>query len=153
MKTIEDLKQFYNTTLLNDLNCLEEKRKKIAHKLVFIGIALLCVMGVLFFLLQRYLGMVFGPLVLAIVLYIVILLWVSNILSKNYVKEFKTKIISRIVNFVDKSFSYSMNGHISESIYKASRIFKRQHRKYRSKGLVSGKIGTTQVGLSEINSE
>ena len=94
MKTIEDLKQFYNTTLLNDLNVLEEKRKKIAHKLVFIGIALLCVMGVLFFLLHRYIDMVSGPLVLAIVLYIVILLWVSNILSKNYIKEFKIKIIS-----------------------------------------------------------
>ena len=50
MKTLEDFTKFYNTTLLADLKALEHERRKIISKLIFVMIAILCILGVLLIL-------------------------------------------------------------------------------------------------------
>ncbi|MHC4456728.1 MAG: hypothetical protein ACYS0I_06475 [Planctomycetota bacterium] len=40
MKTVEDLKHFYDTDLSTDLKVLEQKRKKVLQTLICVGIAL-----------------------------------------------------------------------------------------------------------------
>ena len=87
MKTIEDLKQFYNTTLLNDLNILEKKRKRTVWKLVFISVALLCVMGTLLFWAYPLLDETLRPLITLLVLGILIWLPIYEMLKKSYAKN------------------------------------------------------------------
>ena len=45
MKTLQEIKQFYETELLADLKVLEQKRRGILQKFIFVGIAILFIAG------------------------------------------------------------------------------------------------------------
>jgi peptidoglycan/LPS O-acetylase OafA/YrhL len=73
VRTLEDLRQFYNTTLLADLNALEGRRKAIVQKLTFTGAAVaVAVFIALFFVAQKgvplFPGLLF-PLIIGAVLF------------------------------------------------------------------------------------
>lgn len=153
MKTIEDLKQFYDTALINDLNVLEEKRKKIAHKLVFIGIVLLGIAGILFFPLQQYTDGILWCFVILFVVCLAIWSAIFDFLRKDYTKEFEVKIIHKVVRFLDESLIYSKNSCILEPTFKASQIFQEKHDEYRGHSLVSGEIDENIIEFSRITAK
>jgi hypothetical protein len=162
MKTMQDLKQFYSTTLLNTLTVLEKKRKRTVWKLVFISVALLGVIAVLFSWVKPSLDETLGPLATLFVLGFLSWLLAYEMLKKSYAKKYKVEIIPKVVDFIDENLSYSMNAYIPQATYLASDIF-RQGEFYKNKpftlkrrigysggNLVSGKIGSAQIEFSEI---
>lgn len=153
MKTLEELKQFYKSTLSADLYGLEEKRKKILHKLTYIGITLLCVAAFISILLSRTTGGNTLVFVIPIIIFVAIAGLICNFLIKGYVTEFKALIIQRIVKFVDENLTYAAHNCIPKSTFMLSQIFKTTPNRYKGDDLVSGKIGATKITFSEIKAE
>lgn len=73
--------------------------------------------------------------------------------ASKYVSEFKSKVIERIVHFIDENLSYNPHGHISQSMFTSSKIFLTKPNKYQSDDLVTGKLGATKITFSEIHAE
>ncbi|MHC4619418.1 MAG: DUF3137 domain-containing protein [Planctomycetota bacterium] len=153
MKTLEDLRQFYNTVLLTDLSALEAVRKAIVRKLTYIGAAVAGVAGIAFFLMARS-GIPFFPGILfPVVIGAVLFAFIAYLGSKGYVREFKTTIIQKIVTFLDGNLNYMPHRCVPRSTFMASQIFKTRPNRYKGDDYVSGKIGATQIEFSELHAE
>jgi len=153
MKTLDDLRQFYNTTLLADLNVLEDKRKAIVRKLSYIGAAIAALALItLFFMLQNRVPF-FPGILFPLIAGVVLLGFIANFLSKGYVREFKAAIIQKIVKFIDENLNYVARRYIPKSTFMASQIFKTKPNRYKGDDYVSGKIGATQIEFSELHAE
>ena len=149
MKTLDELRRFYDNTLLDDLNVLENKRKEVLRKSLFAGIALFLVAAAVFFIFLR------RPQFLPFVIVPVIIIWalMCKHFAKGYRAEFKNKIIQKIVTFLDKSLTYHAQSCVAEGAFMSSGIFKKRPDRYRGDDLVSGKLGATQIEFSEVHSE
>ncbi len=153
MKTLEDLRDFYNATLLADLKTLEQERKKIARKVTYLLVAIVCVVGVCFFLwigdFNTNIAVIFVPLVLCLI----IGGFLCKFLTRGYVAKFKSLVIERIVHFIDENLSYAANDCIDKSTFMLSQIFTTKPNRYKGDDLVSGKVGATKIKFSEIHAE
>ncbi|MHC4362545.1 MAG: DUF3137 domain-containing protein [Planctomycetota bacterium] len=153
MRTLEDLRQFYNTTLSADLNALESRRKAIVQKLTFTGAAVaVAVFIALFFVAQRgvplFPGLLF-PLIIGAVLFG----FIAHLGSKGYVREFKATVIRKIVKFLDENLDYIPHRCVPKSTFMGSQIFKTRPNRYNGDDYVSGKIGATRIEFSELHAE
>lgn len=153
MKTLEDLREFYNATLLADLKNLEQERKKIARKVTYLLVAIVCVVGVCFFLwigdFNTNIAAIFVPLVLCLI----IGGFLCKFLTRGYVAKFKSLVIERIVHFIDENLSYAANNCIDKSTFMLSKIFTTKPNRYKGDDLVWGKTGATKIRFSEIHAE
>ena len=154
MKTIEQLKQFYETELLTSLETLENKRKKILRKCM-ITFAVAAVIG-LAVVVGIFANGSFNPVIfilLAAVLPIVCAVLVYSIQAKGYVSSFKQLIIARLVKFVDEGLAYNAKGFIDKPTFMLSQIFKTKPNKYKGDDLVEGTVGKTKIRFSELNAK
>jgi len=107
MKTLEDLREFYQTTLINDLRPLEARRKSLVNKFLIVGAVILGVIVVAFaiiasagapapviFIIPAVIGIIIGGIIF-------------SFMSKGYVQEFKGTIIGKLVNFLDADLAAS----------------------------------------------
>lgn len=149
MKSIEELKNFFDTELTNDLTPLEEERKRIAKKAIRINILfgiLLIIPIVLFFLIYQF---------SFFILFIIIFIWafVFNKITKNYKSDFKKEVIARVIKFIDNNLIYNPDQCISYDNYMKSKLFLRSTDRYRGDDYVSGKIDKTNIEFSELHTE
>jgi len=153
VKTLEDLREFYNATLLANLKTLEQERQKIARKVIYLLVAIVCVVGVCFFLwigdFNTNIAVIFVPLVLCLI----IGGFLCKFLTRGYVAKFKSLVIERIVHFIDENLSYAANDCIDKSTFMLSKIFTTKPNRYKGDDLVSGKVGATKIRFSEIHAE
>ena len=151
MKTIDELRKFYDTALLGDLKVLEGRRKKV---LANIGIAG-AVIGVIAVVVIIALASAMGGAPPAFIAPIIIggIVWggISYLLSWDYVRQFKGQIIQQLVHFIDSNLTYSRAGYISRSSFVASKIFSTKPNVYKGDDLVRGKVGATAIEFSELN--
>jgi len=151
VKTLEDLREFYNTTLLADLQILEQKRQKIARKVTYLFVAILCVVGVFFFFwignFNTNIAVIFVPLVLCSI----IGGFLCRLFTRGYVAQFKSLVIQRIVHFIDENLNYAADDCIDKSTFMLSKIFSTKPNRYKGDDLVWGKTGATTIKFSEIH--
>jgi hypothetical protein len=149
LKTIDELKNFYETELNKDLTVLETERKKVAGKVVLFnvffgigaGISVLLFFAVSFFAFF----LIAADIAAWVILY--------GKATKNYKSDFKIRVIGKIIKFIDENLEYFPDDRISESEYLASDIFKQSPDRYSGDDLVTGRIGKTGLRFSEIHSE
>jgi len=77
----------------------------------------------------------------------------TGIVSKNYRKEYKEKIIARIAGYADEGLIYSPEGFIPKKEFERSRIFTLSCDKYSGEDHFRGRIGKTEIEFSEINAK
>jgi len=130
VKTLEDLREFYNSTLLADLEGLEQERKKIVQKLTYLIVVIVCIVGICFFF---WVGssktkpvVIFIPLVLCLI----IGGFLCKLLTRGYVAQFKSLVIERIVHFIDENLSYAAHDCIDKSTFMLSKIFSTKPNRY-----------------------
>ena len=153
MKTLDDLRQFYNTTLLADLNTLESRRKDVVQRLTYVGAAVAVLVAIGLFIMAQS-GVPFSPGILfPLVIGVVLFIFIASLLSKGYVREFKGTIIQKIVRFIDDNLRYAVHRYIPKSTFMTSEIFKTKPNRYKGDDYVSGKVGTTQIEFSELHAE
>ena len=153
MKTLEDFTNFYNTALLADLKVLEQERRKIVTKLIYVMVAILCILGVCLLIsmtnLQVKTPFVFIVTIISILAYAAIYYF----MTRGHVARFKSLVIQRIVHFIDENLNYDADECIDKSTFMLSKIFTTKPNQYQGDDLVWGKTGATEIKFSEIKAE
>ena len=153
MKTLEEFQSFYESDLRETLNELELDRKKAVKlvPLVILGVAGL--IGGIVGLTSKISPILFGLVLGASVLLIIISLFKIFTIKKPMKAKYKEEVIREMVLFLSNDLSYSQHGYISESDYNKSKIFLKTADRYAGDDLVEGKIGETSVRFSELKTE
>ena len=141
MKNVGELKRYYDTVLLPELKILEGQRKKSFNKIIFGGAIVIPVTALLVLLTKSGLFIVLGAFVMGVVYYFS---------TKEYVGDFKSQIIQKIVVFIDENLTYSRARYVSLQSFVDSGIFKTKPNEYTGDDFVSGKLEKTQVQFSEL---
>ncbi|MHC4648717.1 MAG: hypothetical protein ACYTBJ_24945 [Planctomycetota bacterium] len=150
MKTLEELRHFYDSTLLADLKLLDRKRKTTVERLVISYFILLGMAGGLFLGLRTILQVNLAA-ILSLSLCIGVGFCVSMLFIGEYAAQFKRTIIGKIVKFMDENLDYLPAGFVPESTFIASKILGSKIIRYEGEDLVSGRIGATEIQFSEID--
>lgn len=152
VKTSREFQHYYYTALKRELLSLEKKRKEAVQKMYGVGIVLGLVFILIFFLVQFF-KLHYGLLVLSFLGCAVVWGYMYSHNTAEYVKEFKTRIIQKIIEFIDKNLTYQSHNYIPSSTFNESKIFPRQADSYKGDDYVSGVIGQTEIAFSEIHAE
>ncbi len=154
MKTIEQLKTFYETELLTNLQALEAERKGLVRKCIIIFL-IAAVVGLVVISFLAVNGS-FGPaafFIFGVALPFGCAFGISIIISKGYVSGFKHLIIGRLVSFIDEDLAYYAKGCIDRPTFMLSQIFKTWPNKYKGDDLVEGTIGETKIRFCELDAK
>jgi hypothetical protein len=134
-RTESDLAHFFATDLLKELKALEKVRLAVLARVktmlgIAAGVFAMC-LGVDFLLdLDGKLGVISGFICLAAGFY------AYKILTREYVGQFKARVIRRIIEFIDPGLTYLADGHVSRETFHSSRIFQRYPDRLRGDDLV-----------------
>ena len=144
MKTLGEVKKYYNEVLLPELKVLEVERKKVLNKIIMGGLVILpiCVFAAIF--LRHIFPVILGALIWGGLIFL---------FTKEYVSNFKKGIIEKIVKCVDENLVYRQNKCVPEPIFLSSRIFRHRIDKYKGDDHVTGVIDRTKVEFSEVHAQ
>ncbi len=129
MSNYKDFKEFYETKLLPDLKLLDADRKKVDKRVMLIFIITLVVIIIEAKLIQSGIGYWKGVIqfITGIAGFILI-----SLTSKKYRLDFKTKIIKKIIGFVDDNLTYIPEGSVSMDEFVKSAIFQKSCNSFRA---------------------
>ncbi len=144
----KQLYPFYQKELVPEIELLEQDRKKIAKKMIIIGVVLAALVTPFVFIFED-IGDILFPTVIAIAIFAGLL----HYFSKDYACEFKENVLRKIVNYIDPNLVYTPTMCISEGLFMHSGIFRRGIDRYKGDDHVEGKIGATKIEFSEIHAE
>ncbi|MBI9082967.1 MAG: DUF3137 domain-containing protein [Desulfobacterales bacterium] len=150
MKTREEFQRFYASTLVGLLAPMEAVRKKTVARLAGVILVLSGLLVAVFLLASRF-GWGDEELIGAVVVFALLVGLCLYFFPKEYVENFKTIVIPRIIGFVHEGLAYHPDRCIPRSSFMASRIFLKNPDEYTGDDLVSGKIGATAIRFSEID--
>lgn len=148
LKTLEEVKIFYEQTLLPDLAILEQRRKRILARL---GIGF-CVLVAGVFLAGPMLFQSETPVIVIVPLLVILLLFVGSfvILGWGYQRDFKERIIRRLICFLEPGLQYDPKEKIAQEDFLQSEIFQTRPNLYKGDDRVWGLVGKTCIEFSEI---
>ena len=147
MSDYKDFKEFYETKLLSDLKLLDADRKKVDKRVMLIFAITLVAIIIEVKLIPSSIGYWKGIIQFITIIIGFILISLN---SKKYRLDFKTKIISKIISFVDTSLTYSPEGSVSMDEFVKSAIFQKSCNSFKGEDYIQGKIGKTVIEFSEI---
>ena len=154
MELINHLKKLYTTELKAELKTLEVQRKKVLGIHAITGITLIAGIPLFIYSFQgnhtHYIQTIFGA-------FLVVFSLVYHLKNSKHPKQYKTqykhKIISKIINLIDPTWTYNHLAHVKESQYRKSKIFKDKHDSFKGDDLVCGKIDKTDFCFSELQTQ
>lgn len=152
MRTVEELKQFYDQELSAYLKAHEETRKKVRLKVIFLHIAMLIITGAVIYALaiSGYFSdshQVDFPIWICVGIWGGLYFW----LTSKYVDNFKKDIIAAIARFIENSIFYYPGRRITEGIFNNSKLFNTTADNVKSEDFFSGIIGQTRIDFAEVN--
>ena len=146
MKSVSELTDFYYKTLFPILEELEKQRKNIRYRIILLGLGY-AVISLLLFLLTsipiQFIAFVFfgGGLL------------TYHLATKDYVKDFKQKIISPLITAIDKKLHYNSQIHVSQQVFERSKIFNSSIDRLSGNDYVKGLIDGVKIEFSDIHAE
>lgn len=159
MKSLQELKQYYQNELTTDLKKVDGMRKRIVTK-VFALMALLLVAAVaaLFGITQVIDTegfQIYGWYVLISLVFIAIafVLYYDVTGDKRFHIIFKTRVIEQIVRFINPNFTYISHKFIPPNMFVDSKLFTDLPTKYKGDDYVFGDLGTTKIAFSEVHAK
>lgn len=152
VKTLEELKDFYTNELSADLKTLEKQRRQVMTN-TLIAAAVLLVLALIGFGFAASHGAPTMILIFFLVGAAIIGGIVFHFASKSYKRQFKWRIIGRIVKFINPQLNYQADGLIDKYTFKASKLFTHPIDRYKGEDLVSGRVDKTDIAFSELHAE
>jgi len=153
MKKLSVLTDFFYEELHPDLKKLEEDRKELAKKLIYVGIVIgTLALAIVYFILSNstsHSEMDFAPLIIGGALF----MWAKKSMSKDYSHEFKDNIIHPLIKQIDEALTYSKTLCIAQRHFQASKIFTKGIDRYRGNDLVKGNLEGVRLRFSDIHAE
>ncbi len=143
----ENIEQLYDEYLLPELRELEKERKKITAVFIAVSLILIVIVAALAFLF--HLGVIF----VAVMLFGIGAYFFLHHISGKYVGSYKTKVLPEIVAYIDLSLKYSPTSFIDKAVFSESMIFPHPIDIYTGDDYVKGKIGSTKIEFSELDTE
>ncbi len=155
MKKFSEIIDYYYKELYPVVKELDKKREEVKKKILWI-------FGVIFFIVT------FGTLVyiknssnvdyvnLAVlygVFIFTIYKFVLKFASKDYVGEFKQRVIRPLVEFIDPSLRYTPNAHIPLNIFSKSKIIKSRIDRYSGNDYVTGHVDGVKIEFSDVHAQ
>ncbi|MBU1086673.1 MAG: DUF3137 domain-containing protein [Candidatus Omnitrophica bacterium] len=151
MRSLDELKNFYDTILYPELNVLEAHRIKARNKILIAAAIILPVaLFVLMYIAKNASG---NSLFFVGMIVFFVLGGIYHFATKEYVQNFKTGIIEKLVKFIDQNLEYSRNNHISQTAFMNSKIFNHNPDRFNGDDYVKGKIGQTNLEFSELHAK
>ncbi len=153
MKSTSELTDFYYKELYGNLNELEKVRLQILSQLKWYG-----GMGlVVFILFAIWMGKNFGlfhPFSMAIVIgFIALAGMFYRSMTQEYAKDFKTKVITPLINAIDPHLLYNPDFMISQHLFERSNLFPHSIDRYSGNDYVKGSIDGVPLEFSDIHAE
>ena len=152
MKTLDELRDFYTTSLSADLRELETKRKKVVQNALIAG-GVVLVLGLVIAGIILSQGAPPMALLFVVISCVIIAVLAFAFLSRGYKTEYKQRIISKIIGFLEPGLSYQPEGRIDRHTFQASTLFNHHIDRYSGEDLVRGTVGKTQIAFSEIHAQ
>lgn len=153
MKTLSTLTDFFYKELHPDLQKLEKERKKLARKLIYIGLAIAFLsLGITWLILENtnhYSEQDLAPLFIGVALF----MWVKKSMSKAYTHAFKDNIIHPLIRQIDNSLNYAKTRHVSRAYFERSKLFRKHIDRYNGNDLVKGELDGVKIQFSDIHAE
>jgi hypothetical protein len=151
-RTESDLAHFFATDLLKELKALEKVRLAVLARVKIMlaigaGVFAMCLSIDWLLDLGGRLGVISGFICLAAGSY------AYRVLTREYVRRFKARVIRRIVEFIDPALKYIADGHVSAARFHSSRIFTRYPDRLQGDDLVRGVVGRTELEFSEVHAQ
>lgn len=166
MKTENEFRSFYRSTLQTSLLELNKLRRQTRVKNIRITLLYILFLALLFligFVVNR---MIYGvcftenkanvPIILTVIVVILSLFYYFGLIHANrkkFVSRYKNDIISSIVQFIDESLLYEAENHVPQREFIASGLFYPKPDRYSGDDCVSGKIDKTKIAFSEIHAQ
>lgn len=141
------LQQVYTRELQPLLAALEEERLWLRNRVLWSGMVITPVVLFAGFFLG-WLGWILGAIAA-----IVFIDRYNRAPWQRYRKQFKQRVVQRLVKLYNPTFNYAAENGISQATFDQSQIFGRKSDRYHYEDLVSGKIGNTRFRFSEIRAE
>ena len=153
MKSISELTDFYYKTLAPVLQELEKERKGVKNRVIKLGISYLVIVAFTGLLILRYsdgqidmfLFFCFAAFTLGVILY--------KYLVKGYKSTFKEKIITPLIQELDKNLEYLPQKHIDETYFTRSKFFTSRPDRVSGNDYIHGKIDGVPIQLSDFHAE
>ena len=153
MKNLSELTDFYYKVLFRPLKKLEEDRKQLRDRIILVGVFFtLFTLGIYSFVFSATNGntdimmfFAFGYFALGSIIY--------KMLIKDYTKEFKEKIIAPLITEIDSNLDYLPSLHLSQKIFRDSKIFNSRIDRFGGNDFVRGKIDDVSIEFSDIHAE
>lgn len=166
MKTENEFRSFYRTTLQSLLLDLNKFRHRTRVKNFSITLVYILFLALLFGIGFVVNWMIYGvwftdskanvPIIIVVIVVIISLFYFFGTIHSNrrkFVTRYKNEIISSIVNFIDESLLYEAENHVALRDFNASRLFYPKSDRYSGDDCVSGKIDKTEIAFSEIHAQ
>lgn len=153
MIKLSALTDFFYSELNPHLRRLEEDRKQLARKLIYVaaGIAIIS-LGITYAIFTNstsHSEIDFAPLFIGGALF----MWTKKLMSKDYTHEFKDKIIHPLIEQIDSSLYYNKTACISQGDFIRSNLFKKAIDRYNGNDLVQGELSGVKIQFSDVHAE
>ncbi len=150
MSRYKNFREFYETSLKPDLEIIDRERKKTNKRALTIITATVAAVILEIVLIPSSAEMLKGfiPMITGFAGLVT-----TGIVSKNYRKEYKSKIIPRITSFLDEGMVYTPDAIVPVSEFIKSGIFSLSVDNYTGEDHFRGKIGKTDIEFSEVTAK
>jgi len=152
MVKISELTEFFYDELHPDLKKLENDRKALSRKLIYVGVLIALITVVFASLIASKVDDI-GALAFPVFLGVGAFFFAKKYFSKDFTADFKDKIIHPLIQQIDKSLIYSKSLCISQGHFQRSKLFKKKIDKYRGNDLVRGSIDDVKLSFSDVHAE
>ena len=143
---------YYTQTLEPHLVTLDEERRDLLrHTFVEVAMALAIVLGAILLTANRA-----GPalmFIIAAIIAMIVVAWRASARMKAYRQDFKTRVIAKLVEYVDPHLTYTPDNFLGEDMFEESGLFSKKPDAYDGGDLVEGTLGATKIAFSEVHAQ
>jgi hypothetical protein len=159
MKSLREFEAYYRDTLRNDLETLDQRRKRILKRTMILiatgggAILVSILLAILLKAPEKSSNLFLWLWLPLIILTGSIITWSFWAHDRKFHRDFKEGVIRRIVNFISPWLEYEPHNFVGADSFVQSRIFLNRVDRYKGDDMVHGLIDKTQLWFSEIKAE
>ncbi len=155
MKKFSEIIDFYYRDLNPVVKELEKRRQDVKRRVINVSIIAFFIITVAFYALSGIgKGEVNSDLIVGYVATLVAAYTViKRFFSKDYVDEFKQRVIRPMVEYIDKDLKYTSKAYVPIGIFRKSRIVTERIDRYSGNDYVRGTINGVKIEFSDIHAQ
>lgn len=153
MKSITELTDFYYKELYPALNDLEQTRIAILSQMKFYGGIGAVIFAVVALWIKKNFGLLHPSFFILFIVTIGIGGFVYKTLIQDYIKEFKERIITPLVQAIDPKLSYTPYLFLPRHLFERSSLFKHSIDRYSGNDCVKGTVHNIPIEFSDVHAE